>query len=555
MPASDEKQNDKSKSKQVAQPNLHSFFIPRKKSKPDYEQVRTRLVAASEIRPGLNQSLNIPVEDISTKLNETVSTLQNNVDTESETPSCSNQYIYKHKTPRAILPDIAEGACQPHSSKYPATKFGKKDRCFSSKWYKGRSWLSYDIKLDACFCAICVLFSHNTGNKGPFITPGYKDWKHALDTSKEIQEYKKGFAQHGSSREKVNRETKNKKIATLVIKPIADHIVWLDTMFTVVKYLGINGLPFRGHIEKSDFLTEDFGGGLYLNTYAAFVFKLKPELHEIAKRLPSNAKYTSPDVQNEVAEILSEMVKETIAIRVRGGKLYTIMMDGSTNKNGEEVIGLVVRYIHKSVICENVLNIATVQDRSAKELLSFFAATFEKYKVDKGGAVSQAYDGAPVMAGEFNGIKAQFSAYCDRPVIYIHYYCHRLHLIVIAVLESIPDIGDHLAIVSSLYNFFSLYKVKKMYTGTSLHKLITTRWSGHYFAINAIEGNLKEIIAVLKKSSTSQQLDSSQRVTSSGLKHRVDDPKFMYINTMINEALGLTDIGNKTLQSRKKTLQ
>ena len=125
-----------------------------------------------------------------------------------------------------------------------------------------------------------------------------------------------------------------------------------------------------------------------MNTYADLVFKLKPELHEVAKRLPWKAKYTSPDVQNEVAEILSEMVKETIAIRVRGSKLYTIMMDRSTNKNGEEVIDSVVRYIHKSVICENVLNIATVQDRSAKGLLSFLVATFEKYKVDKGGAVS-----------------------------------------------------------------------------------------------------------------------------------------------------------------------
>ena len=177
---------------------------------------------------------------------------------------------------------------------------------------------------------------------------------------------------------------------TLVLKPVADHIVWLDTVFTVVKYLGINGLPFRGHTENTDFISESFGGGLYLNTYADLGFKLNPELHEIAKRLPSNAKYTSPDVQNEAAEIISEIVKETIAKRVQDSKLYTIMVDGSTNKNGEEVIGLVVRYIHNSVICENVLNIGTVQDRSAKGLLEFIVATFEKYGVDKGGAVSQA---------------------------------------------------------------------------------------------------------------------------------------------------------------------
>ena len=46
----------------------------------------------------------------------------------------------------------------------------------------------------------------------------------------------------------VNQETINKQIATLVLNPVADHIVWLETIFTFVMYLGINGLLFRGHI-------------------------------------------------------------------------------------------------------------------------------------------------------------------------------------------------------------------------------------------------------------------------------------------------------------------
>ena len=78
------------------------------------------------------------------------------------------------------------------------------------------------------------------------------------------------------------------------------------------------------------------------------------------------------------------------------------------------------------------------------------------------------------MSGEFNGVKMQFSVYCDRTVVYINCYCRRLLHIVIADRESIPDLGDHLAIVSSVYNFFTIHKVK-MYTGTSLHKLMTTR--------------------------------------------------------------------------------
>ena len=208
--------NRHDKSKRAAQSKLHSFF-PKKKQYPNVE-VRTSLVEPSdqverietfstnlddyEIRPELNISLNIPVDDVSTELNVGASASQNCIDKESETPSTSTQNIDKGRRSYAVLPDTVEGARQPHLPKYPLTKFGAKNRCFSSKWYNGRPWLSYDIKLDACFCAVCVQFG-DTGNKGTFITVGYRDWKHALDTSTH-GEYKKGFGKHECSREHIN---------------------------------------------------------------------------------------------------------------------------------------------------------------------------------------------------------------------------------------------------------------------------------------------------------------------------------------------------------------
>ena len=94
MSDSGDKQNDKSESKRVAQSDPHSFFITRKKSASVINnQVRTTSVEASdqiervetvssnfyddEIGPELNQSLNIPVDDISTEMNEAATTLQN----------------------------------------------------------------------------------------------------------------------------------------------------------------------------------------------------------------------------------------------------------------------------------------------------------------------------------------------------------------------------------------------------------------------------------------------------------------------------------------------
>jgi hypothetical protein len=54
-------------------------------------------------------------------------------------------------------------------------------------------------------------------------------------------------------------------------------------------------------------------------------------LLEIAKKLPNNAKYTSPEVQNEVIETLGEIVRETVAKECREAELFTLMMDGSTD--------------------------------------------------------------------------------------------------------------------------------------------------------------------------------------------------------------------------------
>ena len=57
--------------------------------------------------------------------------------------------------------------------------------------------------------------------------------------------------------EKIARETKNKKIERLFVKPTKVHIVWLEIVFTVVKYPAVNGLPFRGHVENPDFRSDN----------------------------------------------------------------------------------------------------------------------------------------------------------------------------------------------------------------------------------------------------------------------------------------------------------
>ena len=114
------------------------------------------------------------------------------------------------------------------------------------------------------------------------------------------------------------------------------------TVFHTTKDLVSNGWPFRGNEENTNF-NEEASGGLYLNTFTDLHFAQDPNLEEIAKRLPKNAKNTSPQLQNEVIETLSEIVSQTIANECKKAELLTFMMDGTSDTNN--------RYLIHNFIC------------------------------------------------------------------------------------------------------------------------------------------------------------------------------------------------------------
>ena len=72
----------------------------------------------------------------------------------------------------------------------------------------------------------------------------------------------------------------------------------VNAVFDVIVFLTVNGIPFRGHDENTDFSSDSAEGGVYINTFTDLIFRRNPDLEAIAKRLPLNAKYTSPQIQS-----------------------------------------------------------------------------------------------------------------------------------------------------------------------------------------------------------------------------------------------------------------
>ena len=106
------------------------------------------------------------------------------------------------------------------------------------------------------------------------------------------------------------------------------------------------------------------------------MFKLKPELVAIEKKLPKTAKYIGNDIQNEFIQVMAQMVRAINSARVKAAELYTIMVDGTTDKSSEEIQGLVLRYLclETEQIEEKALNVDG-SGRSAREILEFVKKT------------------------------------------------------------------------------------------------------------------------------------------------------------------------------------
>ena len=105
----------------------------------------------------------------------------------------------------------------------------------------------------------------------------------------------------------------------------------------------------------------------------------------------------------------------------RAAKIYTIMADGTTDKNRKEIQGLICRYFSPNgEIEEHCVNIEVVDDRSAKGVFNFIKDTLKDLDVPLDGIVSQSYDGASVMSGEYNGLQAYISEHCQRIILYVH---------------------------------------------------------------------------------------------------------------------------------------
>uniref|UniRef100_A0A2N9EGC5 CCHC-type domain-containing protein n=1 Tax=Fagus sylvatica TaxID=28930 RepID=A0A2N9EGC5_FAGSY len=138
----------------------------------------------------------------------------------------------------------------------------------------------------------------------------------------------------------------------------------LKTTIECVKWLAMQACAFRGHDESSE--SSNRGNFVEMLKYTASINENIAEV--ILENAPGNAKYTSPDIQKEILNILATRVRNKIREEIGDAK-FCILVDEALDESNREQMAIVLRFVNRDgFVQECFFDVVGVDETSAKTL-------------------------------------------------------------------------------------------------------------------------------------------------------------------------------------------
>ena len=234
----------------------------------------------------------------------------------------------------------------------------------------------------------------------------------------------------------------------------------LAPIVDTIKLCSRRNLPFRGHCDS---VTEqpkvgmsglnnsgNFAELLYYCCYGGDT-NLKHHLETTAQ----NARYTSPEIQNELIDCCGELIIEKIAVIVKESRHYSILADEATDCAMKGQMALILRSVDKNNIIREEF-VSFLECRNGLTGVGLYQ-TINKFLGSVGLDIldchGQGYDGAGAVAGKDKGLQAQICR-VNLKTLYTHCASYRLNLAVVASCKE-ERIRNVMEQIKEMFNFFN----------------------------------------------------------------------------------------------------
>ncbi|XP_004293106.1 PREDICTED: uncharacterized protein LOC101296180 [Fragaria vesca subsp. vesca] len=191
-------------------------------------------------------------------------------------------------------------------------------------------------------------------------------------------------------------------ISTHSSQEAANHRLRLIATIEGVRLLAKQGCAFRGNDESADSINR----GNFDAVLSSFG-RMNLEVQRVFDNAPGNAKYTSPLIQKQIANILGNKVREKIRDEVGSAK-FCILVDEAVDASSKEQMAIILRFVDcHGFIRERFFKILSVADTCSQTFYSEISKVFTHNDLQIENMCGQGYDGASNMRGEFNDSSAK----------------------------------------------------------------------------------------------------------------------------------------------------
>lgn len=417
-----------------------------------------------------------------------------------------NNYIGKTPdSPDTISVSSCSGPCCNTSFNHPYREYRdnefvktKGKRGFNKEWLVKHIWLIYCPQRDKAFCHYCRLTLHTTlvGKQKPedaFTITGFQCWKNAAQRFTSHEQSSCHLAAVNTMNYRMG-QTHSIDVALLnQMKSDQDtRRMNLMVLISSIKFLARQGVAMQGSPQSEGNLAQ--------------LIKLRMADNPKLKNFVDDNKYFSPEIINEILEIMSHTVIRKIIEQVKVYKYYGIIADETRDESDKEQLSICLRWVDGNFnIHEDCIGLYHVIDTSANSLVTMIKDVLLRLGLPLADCLGQGYDGAAQMSGVHKGVAKQIQD--DNPLaLYVHCLSHSLNLALQDTSNSIRLIRDSLSLVQSIYNLIAKQSVKRQDalkdiasklencdSSVTLKKLCPTRFTVREKAINAVLKNYEAI--------------------------------------------------------------
>ncbi|KAL5789875.1 hypothetical protein ACOSQ2_004763 [Xanthoceras sorbifolium] len=339
---------------------------------------------------------------------------------------------------------IKAGPYQFQLSEYPFSK-SKHPRRFQFWWFEKFHWLEYSPSKDATFCLPCFLFA-KPGGHGPygsnaFTLDGFQNWKKVNDGTRCA--FKKHVTEEPCSAHNVAVQSCNdlmnqgchidKAINRQSSEQIMNNRLRLKSSIDFIRWLTFQGCAFRGHDES----LESKNRGNFIELLKILANYNDDIAKVVLENTPKTARYTSPKIQKEIVQILSNKVRMHIREEIGDAK-FCVLVDEARDVAKKEQMALVLRFVDKQgFIRERFLDIVHVKDTTAITLKKELCTIFSRHALN------------------VQNIRALFLGECPY-AYYIHCMAHRLQLALVGSSREVIPVYQFFSKLTSTVNIIGV---------------------------------------------------------------------------------------------------